>query len=105
MEFSALCGKELAKFYVVIPSLFHKRWKRFVGDKCRDVSHWRGLLPRSKLLRPQTLRLLSCWVTTAIWGLLLVLLGTRVWCELSRLFFFSNLTYVFGTPSMCQALF
>lgn len=50
MEFSALCGKELAKFYVVIPSLFHKRWKRSVGDKCRDVSHWRGLLPRSKLL-------------------------------------------------------
>lgn len=59
MEFPALCGKELAKFYVLIPSLFHKGWKRPVGDKCRDVSHWHGLLPRSKLLLTQTFILLS----------------------------------------------
>lgn len=79
-----------------------QRMEKVHWDKCRDVLRWHVLLPRNKLLLKQTFLRLSCWVTTAMWNLLLVLLGTRIWYEF--LGFFFNLTYVFGTPSMCQAL-
>lgn len=71
-------------------------------DKYRDVSRWHVLLPRSKLLLKQTPLLLSCWVTTAIWDLLLVLLGRSVWYEFSRLLFSINicLRNTFNVPGI-----